>query len=131
MNSTYMISKTLATKLSPLPDNMRSRLEKEALHIQRIAEAEFELRKRQNEQDFLEELRNTTNMLKSIDREQLESKVYAALHKIKEYCSCKYVLLFVGTHENDTVLLPFAQFGLPANIAHELPTLIGRKLNYR
>jgi signal transduction histidine kinase/ligand-binding sensor protein len=111
----------LATKLSIMPDNMHTRLEKEAHHIQRIAEAEFELRKRQKEQDFLEELRNSTSMLKSIDREQLERKVFAALRKIKEYCSCKYVLLFAATHENDTVLLPFAHAGLPGKIAQDLP----------
>jgi signal transduction histidine kinase/ligand-binding sensor protein len=113
--------KNLATKLAPLPDDMRARLEKEALHIQSIAEAEFELRKRQKEQDFLENLRNTTNMLKSIDREQLERKVFTALKKIKEYCSCKYVLFFAGVHENDTVLLPFSQSGLSEKLASDLP----------
>lgn len=111
----------LAAKLALMPDNMRARLEKEALHIQKIAEAEFELRKRQREQEFLEELRNTTVMLKSIDREQLERKVFNALRKIREYCSCKYVLFFAGVHENDTVLLPFTHFGLPEKIAQDLP----------
>ena len=111
----------LATKLSLMPDNMRDRLEKEASHIQRIAETEFELRKRQKEQDFLEGLRNTTQMLKSIDRDQLERKVFTSLQKIKEYCSCKYVLFFAGAHENDTVLLPFTQYGLPEKLAGDLP----------
>lgn len=111
----------LAPKLSLMPDNMRDRLEKEASHIQRIAETEFELRKRQKEQDFIEGLRNTTQMLKSIDREQLEGKVLSALRRIREYCSCKYVLFFAGEHENDTVLLPFACAGLPKNIAQDLP----------
>ena len=111
----------LASHLVPMPENIRSRLQKEAMHIQSLAEAVFEFRKRQKEQEFLEDLRDTTNMLKTIDRELLERKVFSALRKIREYCSCKYVLFFAGAHENDTVLLPFAYAGLPENIAHDLP----------
>jgi signal transduction histidine kinase len=111
----------LAKKLTHLPEDMRTRLGKEALHIQRIAEAEFELRKWQREQIFLEELRSVAHMLKSVDLNQLREKAEIAVQKIKEYCNCDYALFFAGVHENDTVLMPFAQAGLPENIARDLP----------
>lgn len=111
----------LAVKLSPIPQDMRSRLEKEAFHIQRIAAAEFELRKWEKEQRLLEELRNVANLLKRIDLEQIEEKVGTAVQRLKEFCSCEYVLFFAGTNEKDTVLVPVAQTGLPENIARELP----------
>jgi len=111
----------LAKKLTHIPDDMRARLEKEALHIQRIAEAEFELRKWQREQIFLEELRSVAHMLKSVDLDQLREKAETAVQKIKEYCNCNYALFFAGVHENDTVLMPFAQAGLPESIARDLP----------
>ncbi|MGE5464886.1 MAG: ATP-binding protein [Syntrophothermus sp.] len=111
----------LAKKLIPVPSDARLKLEKEALHIQQIAEAEFERQKWQKEQTFLEELRTVLNMLRSMDIEQLREKVETAVRKIKEYCGCQYVLFFAGTQENHTVLVPFAQAGLPEAIAGQLP----------
>ncbi len=111
----------LAKKLKPIPADMRRRLETEALHIQRIAEAEFELRKWQREQIFLEELRNIANTLSNVNLDQLGKKIGTAVQKIKEYCNCEYVLFFAATHENDTILMPFTQSGLAENIAQDLP----------
>ncbi len=112
---------TYAKSLPPLPEDIRARMEKEALHIQRIAESEFELRKWQQEQIFLDKLRKFAHTLKSMDIEQLRKKTETAVRMVKEYCNCDYVLFFAGTHENDTVLMPFAQSGLAENVAQESP----------
>jgi signal transduction histidine kinase len=111
----------LASNLTAMPEDARARLEKEALHLQRIAEAEFERRKRQAEQDFLENLRGVANMLSSMDQDQLRYKISQALALIKDFCHCEYALFFTGVQENDTVLTPFAQVGLPASVQSQLP----------
>src|SRR5512133_291462 len=80
--------KGLTKSLIPIPADARAQLEKEAMHIQRIAEAAFERRKWQNEQIFLEELRSVANMSRSMDLEQLRGKVDTTLRMIKEYCNC-------------------------------------------
>lgn len=111
----------LVDHLVPVPADACARLEKEALHIQRIAEAEFERRKWQSEQAFLEELRTVANLLRSMDLEQLREKVGRTVRMIQEYCNSRYVVFFAGTQENHTVLVPFAQAGLPAHLAAQLP----------
>jgi signal transduction histidine kinase len=108
-------------KLIPVPEDARLKLEKEARHIQRIADAEFERHKWQKEQAFLEDLRSISNILRTLDIEQLRKKVGSAVSMIKEFCSCQFVLFFAATQENHTVLVPFAQAGLPENIAGQLP----------
>ena len=111
----------LANRLTTLPDDAHTKLEKEALHIQRIAESEFERHKRQEEQDFLEKLRSIANMLRSINIDQLRDKITQALALIREFCHCEYALFFTGMKEDDTVLVPFAQAGLPSTIGSHLP----------
>jgi signal transduction histidine kinase len=106
--------------LVPVPADARAQLEREALHIQRIAGAEFERHKWQSEQVFLDKLRAITNM-RSIDMEQLREKVGVAIGMIREYCGCRYVLFFAGTQAEHTVLVPFAQAGFPENIVGQLP----------
>ncbi|HSA99457.1 MAG TPA: PocR ligand-binding domain-containing protein, partial [Anaerolineales bacterium] len=110
----------LVEKLAP-PDDARTRLEREASHIQRIAEAEFKSRKGQEEQYFLEKLRNVANLARRVDLAQMREKLDEATCMIKEFCQCKYVLFFAGTRENDTVLVPFAQAGFLTEITAELP----------
>lgn len=111
----------LAKIVPPVPEDARAKLEQEAFHIQRIAESEFELRKWQREQIFLEDLRNTTHLLKRMDLGHLWETAQTAVRMIREFCNCRYVLFFAGMHENDTVLVPFAQSGLPEDIASNLP----------
>ena len=111
----------LSKLLIPVPEDARLKLEKEALHIQQIAEAEFERNKWQKEQTFLEELRAVLNMLRTMDIEQLRERVNTALRMIKDFCGSEYALFFAATQENHTVLVPFAQAGLPDNIAGQLP----------
>ena len=102
----------LVEKLAP-PDHARARLEREALHIQRIAEAEFKSRKGQEEQSFLERLRKVADLARRMDLEQLREKLGEATCMIKEFCQCEYVLFFAGMRENDTVLVPFAAVRAP------------------
>ena len=111
----------LAGGIAPMPEDARERMKKEALHIQQIAEAEFLRRKRQYEQEFLDDLRNAVNMPKEINLEQMREKIFLAISMVKEYCHCMYVVFFAGMHEHDTVLIPFAQTGLPQNEEEQLP----------
>jgi signal transduction histidine kinase/ligand-binding sensor protein len=113
--------KMLAGGLVSMPEDARERLKKEALHIQQIAEAEFEHRKWQYEQEFLDELRDKVNMPKEITQGQMQEKIRLAIRAIKEYCRCEYVVFFTGTKETDTVLIPFAQAGLPERTGGQLP----------
>ncbi len=113
--------KMLTSSIAPMPEDARERLKKEALHIQQIAETEFEHRKWQYEQEFLDVLRNAVNMPREINLEQMREKTLLAIRAIKEYCHCEYVVFFAGMHEHDTVLIPFAQAGLPENEEERLP----------
>jgi signal transduction histidine kinase/ligand-binding sensor protein len=113
--------KMLATGLVPMPEDARELLKKEALHIQQIAETEFEHRKWQYEQEFLDELRNVVNMPREINLEQMREKILLAIRTIKEYCCCEYVVFFTGAKETDTVLIPFTQTGLHEKPGEQLP----------
>jgi signal transduction histidine kinase/ligand-binding sensor protein len=113
--------KDLTQKLLPIPTNARAQLEKEAMHIQRIAEAEFERGKRQNEHVFLESLRFITNVPGSMDIQQLRERIETSVRMIREYCGCQFVVFFAGPQESHTVLIPFAQAGIPEMIAGQLP----------
>ncbi|MBI2333251.1 MAG: PocR ligand-binding domain-containing protein [Chloroflexi bacterium] len=111
----------LAGKTAPIPENARERLKEEASYIQQIVEAEFERRKWRQEREFLDEVRDAANMPKEINLEQLRQKIQAVVSMVRDYCHCEYALFFAGAKENDTVLIPFAQAGLPASVADRLP----------
>ncbi len=111
----------LASGIAPMPEDARERMKMGAAHIEQIAEAEFLRRKRQYEQEFLDNLRNAVNMPREINLEQMREKILLAICMVKEYCHCEYVVFFAGMHENDTVLIPFAQTGFPENKEEQLP----------
>lgn len=111
----------LGGKLAPMPEDARERLEQEVSHIQQIVEAEFERRKWRYEREFLDDLRNATNVPKEINLEQMREKIQTAVRMVKDYCHCDYVLFFAGPKEANTVLIPFAQAGLPANVEGQIP----------
>ena len=79
----------LANDIPPMPEDARERMKVGALHIEQIAEAEFLRRKRQYEQEFLDDLRNAVNMPKEINLDQMREKILLAIRMIKDYCHCK------------------------------------------
>jgi signal transduction histidine kinase len=111
----------LAEKLQPMPEDARGRLEREAKHIQRIAEAEFELYKRQWEQEFLDELRRVSLEPGELNRKHLQKKLGHILELIKEFCHCDYAVFFCSVREGETVLTPLAEAGVPSETVESLP----------
>jgi signal transduction histidine kinase len=112
---------SLAQELRPMPSDARDRLEREARHIQSIAEAAFEQTKRQWEEEFLDELRTSIEPDKVADHNQLRQRLNRVLDLIRTFCNCQYVIFFGSTQEGDTVLAPLASAGVPPAIAESLP----------
>lgn len=112
---------SLAQELFPMPVDARDRLEREAKHIQSIAEAAFEQTKRQWEEEFLDELRTSIGPEKVADHDQLRQRLNRILELIRTFCNCEYVVFFGSAQEGDTVLAPLASAGVPPEIAESLP----------
>ncbi|MGD9099601.1 MAG: PocR ligand-binding domain-containing protein, partial [Anaerolineae bacterium] len=111
----------LAQDLPPVPPDARERLEREVMHIQKIAEAELERHKRQWEQAFLDELRRTFIDPGEINRDRVRERLRHALGLIRSFCHCEYVVFFGSVQEGDTVLAPIAEAGIPVGITQSLP----------
>lgn len=101
-----------AEMLSPIPERARTDLEQAAKHIQSIAEAEFEKRKRQSEQKFLEELRHFTLDDSEMSHSNIQKRLDDLLDKVTQFCHCKYAIFFASAREGDTVLVPLAKSGI-------------------
>jgi signal transduction histidine kinase len=112
---------SLANQLTPAPADARARLEREAKHIQKLAEGIYNSVKREWEEDFLDDLRQLIEADKVSDYRQLVQTLERILALVKEFCNCQYVLFFASTHEGDTVLSPVASAGLPSRVAKDLP----------
>jgi len=111
----------LAQQLPALPADARERLEREARHIQSLAEAELERRKYQWEQDFLHELRRTSIGPGQLDRHYLQRELRRMLESARQFCRCEYMVFFGSVQEASTVLAPLAEAGVPPAIAGSLP----------
>ena len=111
----------LAAELSPVPPNFGEALRREAEHIQRIAEVEYEQRRYQWQQAFLDDLREPAEHNTTTNLEQLRQAVTDLLARIREFCRCEYAVFFASIQEGNTVLAPLAAVGMPAAIAHTLP----------
>jgi len=112
---------SLAQQILPIPTDARERLEREVKHIQRIAEAELERRKRQWEQGFLDQLRQTSIEPGEADRIHLQQQLCRLLELTREFCRCDYVVFFASVREGETVLAPIATAGVPSDIKGKLP----------
>ena len=108
-------------ELAPAPPDIQQRMEAAANTIQRIAEAEFELRKARWEQDFLDQLRHTPINPGEPTRGTLRAQVQKMLEQIAGFCHCTYAVFFGSVQEKETVLAPVAQSGLPNEILEHLP----------
>jgi signal transduction histidine kinase len=136
---------SLAEELLPMPPDARQRLEREARHIQRFAEGEFIRYKRQKEQDFLDELRwqrsagpNTfgpnklaSSGVEKLDRQRLQNEIGKMLEKVREFCQCTYSLFFASDQEDDAVLAPLAQSGIPPSLLNHLPHFNWKKAGFQ
>ncbi len=112
----------LADKLPTMPQDIQAGLEREARHIQKIAEAEFERGKRHWEQDFLAGLQRVLiGSEGSRERKQLQGKLREALGLIRAFCRCEYVVFFASVQEHDTGLASMVEVGVPPEVVSSLP----------
>lgn len=112
---------SLAKNLPPAPADLRDRLRREAEHIQRIAEAEYQQGKYQWEQNFLDTLRVPAGHGETTSLERLQQSVRGLLERIRTFCRCECVVFFASVQEGDTVLAPIAWAGIPMAIEGNLP----------
>jgi signal transduction histidine kinase len=108
-------------ELPPTPRDVRQRLEAAAATIERIAVAEFELRKARWEQEFLDQLRHTSIKAGKLNRQRLRDQVQQMLEQISGFCRCTYAVFFGSFREHETVLAAVAQAGVPPAVAESLP----------
>ncbi|MCX6045839.1 MAG: ATP-binding protein [Chloroflexi bacterium] len=111
----------LADDLPPLPADFQVRLRREAEHIQRIAEAEYQRIKNGWEQEFLDQLRAARSLQEIGDLQQIQQQTEALLEQVRVFCRCRYVVLYANLQEGDTVLAPVAYAGIPAQMGQQLP----------
>lgn len=117
----------LADRLPALPERVRDDLEKKAMVIQQFAEAEFQLHKRQREQEFLDALRMESSGPLVSSRADLEGKLRGLLEKVVAFLRCEYLVFFSALMEDDTVLVPLAYTGVFDKTGRKLPHFNWRK----
>ena len=111
----------LAAEIPPVPPDFNAALQREAEHIQRIAEAEYEQRRYQWQQAFLDRLREPVEHNTTTNLEQLREFVTDLLAQIREFCRCEYAVFFASIQEGNTVLAPVTAVGVPSVVARNLP----------
>lgn len=110
-----------ADNLTPEPPDFPERLRREAEHIQRIAEAQYQQIKGKWEQTFLDELRAARRLGDVRNLEQIQQQTQALLEQVQRFCRCRYVVLYANVQGGDTVLTPIAYAGIPNTIGQQLP----------
>lgn len=110
-----------AAELQPKPPDFERRLQREAEYISRLAEAQFDSIKTRWEQAFLDRLRSTRPLDQVDDIQQVRALAATLLEQLRSFCRCDYVVFFANVQENETVLIPLAQAGLPAGSTERLP----------
>jgi signal transduction histidine kinase len=112
---------SLTERLPEIPPDFHERLQREAEHIQKIAEAEYQRIKSLWEQEFLDTLRVFTSCDEATSLGQLRRCIADLLEHIRSFCRCQYVVFFASIRESDTVLAPIAEVGLPNPIRGNPP----------
>jgi signal transduction histidine kinase len=111
----------LAAEIPPAPADFSQGLKREAEHIQRLAEIEYEQRKYRWQQAFLDSLREPGEHNGTANLDQLRGIIGGLLRRICAFCHCEYAAFFASIQEGNTVLPPLATVGLPAHVAANLP----------
>ncbi len=111
----------LAAQLTKKPDDARVLFEREALHIQRIAESEFKRVKREWEEEFLDQIRKLPGATGLQNLNSLVNIVRLILDDIRKFFRSEYMFLFASFRENDTVLAPVAHSGIDKSGLINLP----------
>ena len=110
-----------AQTLPSQPDDFATKLAREAQHLERLANAEYALRKYQWEYEFLGELRTMASNPR-IDRlETLRNVTGKLLDHVRTFCRCRYVAFYANLREDETVLIPIAQAGFSDELNDRLP----------
>lgn len=112
---------TWAVNLPAAPEDLSARLQREAEHIQRMAEAEYRQLKYQWEQEFLDTVWETVSYEDSVGLAQLRGSLDGLLARICVFCRCAYAVFFASVQPEDTVLPPLASAGIPEEVQSSLP----------
>ena len=128
-DETEEILKSYTQDLPRIPPNAQELLEREAKHIKRIAEAEYDLQKQHWEEEFLDELSREMAKSEPLDPRLYIKTLQSVLGKIIRFCHCQYIVLFGSQQENDLLLVPIAQAGISGVIAEKLAHFNWRKAN--
>ena len=118
---------SLSAQLPPMPAGFQQAFQREAEHIQRIAEAQYENGKDRWERAFLDELRDMSNFNGSANLDRLRASVQRLLGRISSFCRCDYAAFFASVQEGDTVLPPIAAVGVSPAAQRNLPHFNWRK----
>lgn len=110
-----------ATQLRPPPPDFQQQLEREASHVQRLAEAAYQRIKSDWEHEFLDQLRTAQRFDDEADLQQIRAQTVVLLQKVRRFCNCAYLVFFASLQENTTVLVPIAQVGLAVEESATLP----------
>ncbi len=120
----------LADQLPVLPADAAKRLAREAKHVQRIAEAEYERKKREWEEQFLDELRQITLEANPLSRESLQHSLQSILEKIRSFCRCEFMAFFGNDQEHDLVLRLQAKAGIALPLTDKTPHFNWKKAGF-
>ena len=120
---------SLAEDLPPPPEDFQWAFQREAEHIQRLAEAYYRKDKSLWEQSFLDSLRVPITGEGEQDLGQVQWHTRDLLSQIREFCRCEYAIFFASAQEGRTVLMPIAGAGIPTTVEQNLPHFNWRKAN--
>ena len=118
---------SLAEDLPSPPADFQKAFQREAEHIQRLAEAYYKKDKSHWEQSFLDSLRVPIADDGALDLDQVRWHTRDLLSQIREFCRCEYAIFFASAQEGKTVLMPIAGAGIPATVEQDLPHFNWRK----
>lgn len=119
----------LVEQLTPVPGDARANLEREAEIIRHIAQDSFALRKRNEEEIFLDQLGQSVGGEPIVTRDDLVERMERLLDHLRQYIHCQYMMVFSAVLEDDTVLSPLANSGLTEPDDEGLPHFNWRKAN--
>jgi signal transduction histidine kinase len=119
----------LAENLTEKPENAGDLFEREALHIQKIANSEFVSVKREWEEEFLDDIRKLPGNGGNQNLELLQDAIKQILIRVKTFCRSTYLVLFANFLEGDTVLIPVAFSGFEQKPPPSLPHFNWKKAN--
>ena len=92
----------------PEIDKLRASFEIEALHIEKIAEREYDHQRSESENDFLQELEQMAAPTPEKTIDAVRVRITLMLDRCAAFLGIRHILLFAAIRPQDTVLQPIA-----------------------